>query len=117
MNLVEFPAVLSLDQSPTRPMSLNKLTSWTSCSRAAEDGSRVFWIMIEVTNLLQISEGFLGKPQPTHENKGKHKGGGVCAPSCLVTSSFKSLLKSCFSKLSLSFSSFSEMILRVYVLH
>ncbi len=43
------------------------------------NGSRVFWIMIEVTNLLQISEGFLGKPQPTHENKGKHKG-GVCVP-------------------------------------
>ncbi len=47
-----------------------------SC-RAAEEGSRVFWIMIEFTNFLQNSKGMLGKPQPTHEIKGKH-GVRVC---------------------------------------
>ena len=47
-------------------------------SRAAEEASRKVWVMIEFTNFLENSKGVLGKPQPTHEIRGKH-GGGVCA--------------------------------------
>ena len=39
-------------------------------SRAAEEGSGIFWIMIEFTHLLYNFKGMLEKPQPTHEIKG-----------------------------------------------
>ncbi len=45
-------------------------------SGAAEETSRIFWIMIELTNLLHIFRVKLGKPQHNPENKGKQAGSG-----------------------------------------